>query len=1079
MPSIRGHRLVYASLGLVIASLIPCAAHAQVTSASAAPWVAQNIGHPPPTGSSEATNDGFTISAAGSDASVNSDQFRFLYQPLADDVRIAARVESLAPALMSSKAGLMIRTSLEPWSKQGSVLMNGDGTMAFHSRRDDGGAIARTSGTTPGTGPQWLGIERRGTRVTAYSSSDGQTWTVVGSDSIDLGATVFVGIAVASHDISQSAMAQISRVTASGLPPGYSQRDIGGAGVAGSGWQTQGTFTVTSGGAAAVETEDQFHFVYQPVRGDLEAFARVASVTSVNRNAKAGVMIRESLDAGSRYAFALLTAGNGYAFDRRVETGSLGEHTDGGQSAAPGWVRLVRRGDDFEAFLSSDGTAWSSMGSTQIAMAEEVYVGLAIASQDAEIEATAVIDGVSVAPLDPVSSAPPTGSGELGLLPNLPPTVTLATPLPGQTFQAPAAITLSALAADPELRLAQVTFRANATVIGTASTLPYTFTWSSVPAGSYTVTAVAADADGGTATSAPVSITVQGASNQPPTVALTSPADGATFTAPATVTLTASASDPENRLARVEFWRAGTLRATDTTSPYTTTRSSLAAGTYTWTAVAVDEDGGSTTSAPITFTVEPGSNQPPTVTLTSPANGATFTAPAAITLTASASDPENRLARVEFWRGGILRETDTTSPYSIHRPSVPAGTYTWTAVAVDADGGSTTSVPVTFTVEPASNQPPSVVLTSPANGATFTAPATIALTATASDPENRLARVDFWRGTTWLATEMAAPYEFTWSSVPAGTYTLTATATDADGGTTTSAPVSITVQAAANQPPTVALTSPANGATFTAPATVTLEASASDPENRLARVDFYRGTTLLGTDTASPYSFTWSSVAAGSYTLTAVAADADGGTTTSTAVSITVQAAPPNQPPTVALTSPANGATFTAPATVTLAASASDPENRLARVEFYRGTTLLGTDTVSPYSFTWSSVAAGSYTLTAKAVDADGGITTSAPVSMTVNPPPSTTRVVFTASTDHDTTVTSYVLEIFPSGADVNTGSPIASTDLAKPVPDANRDITVDQTAFFNALSPGNYLVTVVAVAPGGRAKATPVTYTR
>src|SRR5258705_9393737 len=91
--------------------------------------------------------------------------------------------------------------------------------------------------------------------------------------------------------------------------------------------------------------------------------------------------------------------------------------------------------------------------------------------------------------------------------------------------------------------------------------------------------------------------------------------------------------------------------------------------------------------------------------------------------------------------------------------------------------------------------------------------------------------------------------------------------------------IAITVQPAPNQPPTVALTSPANGATFTAPATITLTASASDPENRLARVDFYRGSTLLGSATASPYSFTWSSVPAGSYTLTAVAAHADGGTT--------------------------------------------------------------------------------------------------------------------------------------------------------------------------------------------------------
>jgi hypothetical protein len=86
---------------------------------------------------------------------------------------------------------------------------------------------------------------------------------------------------------------------------------------------------------------------------------------------------------------------------------------------------------------------------------------------------------------------------------------------------------------------------------------------------------------------------------------------------------------------------------------------------------------------------------------------------------------------------------------------------------------------------------------------------------------------------------------------------------------------------------------------------------------------------------------------------------------------------------------------------------------------------------------------------------------------------------VFTASTDHDTRVTSYLLEVFASGADVNTSSPISTTDLGKPVPDANSDITVNETSFFNALSPGSYLVTVSAMAPGGSARSTPVSFTR
>jgi len=87
-------------------------------------------------------------------------------------------------------------------------------------------------------------------------------------------------------------------------------------------------------------------------------------------------------------------------------------------------------------------------------------------------------------------------------------------------------------------------------------------------------------------------------------------------------------------------------------------------------------------------------------------------------------------------------------------------------------------------------------------------------------------------------------------------------ATDNAGATTTSAARTITVNPAANQAPTVSLSAPANGATFTAPATITVSATASDPDGTVTKVDFFAGTTLIGTDTTSPYSITWSNVAA-------------------------------------------------------------------------------------------------------------------------------------------------------------------------------------------------------------------------
>src|SRR5256885_4270141 len=104
---------------------------------------------------------------------------------------------------------------------------------------------------------------------------------------------------------------------------------------------------------------------------------------------------------------------------------------------------------------------------------------------------------------------------------------------------------------------------------------------------------------------------------------------------------------------------------------------------------------------------------------------------------------------------------------------------------------------------------------------------------------------------------------------------------------------------------------------------------------------------------------------------------------TSSGVSITADA-----PPSVSLTSPAAGATFIAPATVTVSATASDSDGTVSKVEFYNGATLISTATSAPYSMPWSNVAAGAYTLTAKATDNAGATTTSSGVSITVDAPP-------------------------------------------------------------------------------------------
>ncbi len=190
-----------------------------------------------------------------------------------------------------------------------------------------------------------------------------------------------------------------------------------------------------------------------------------------------------------------------------------------------------------------------------------------------------------------------------------------------------------------------------------------------------------------------------------------------------------------------------------------------------------------------------------------------------------------------------------------------------------------------------------------------------------------------------------------------------------------------------NQFPSVNITGPANNTNYTAPASVNITANATDADGTISKVDFYNGATLLGTDNTSPYNFSWTNVAAGSYSLTARATDNSGAVTTSGAVTIVVNPSnPTNQPPTVSITGPANNSSYTAPASVNITANAADANGTVSKVDFYNGGTLIGTDNTAPYSFSWTNVAAGTYSLTARATDNAGAATTSAAVTIVVNP---------------------------------------------------------------------------------------------
>ena len=352
-------------------------------------------------------------------------------------------------------------------------------------------------------------------------------------------------------------------------------------------------------------------------------------------------------------------------------------------------------------------------------------------------------------------------------------------------------------------------------------------------------------------------------------------------------------------------------------------------------------------------------------------------------------------------------------------------------VVMDTDGFNLNYVNVTASATIAVNAAPTVSLTAPSNNATYIAPASITLTANATDTDGSISKVEFFNGTTLLFSDASAPYTYTSSNVAAGIYSLTAKATDNAGAVVTSAPVSVTVSTLpppANVAPAVSLSAPSNNATYTAPASVTLSANAADSDGTVAKVEFFNGSTLLNSDASAPYTFTWTNVAAGNYTLTAKATDNAGAATTSALVTITVTTVPPpaNVAPTVSLTAPSNNATYTAPASITLSANAADSDGTVSKVELFNGSTLLtgSTNTTAPYAFTWTSVAAGTYTLTAKATDNAGAVTTSAPVTVTVNP----ATVVNPGNCTLEAVPTASQWVVRNIWADQNNGSKVVST---------------------------------------------------
>jgi poly(hydroxyalkanoate) depolymerase family esterase len=359
-----------------------------------------DIGSPSQAGwsSYDADTHTWTVAGGGADIWGTSDQFHYLSMSLTGDDSMGARVTSVQNTDDSAKAGVMFRDSAAADAAYAFAWVSPSNQVEFDTRSANGASASSSASISAGGSPVWVRLLRSGARFSAYYSLDGVTWTQVGTTwTVVMNPTALAGLAVTAHDDSALCAATFTNVSV--LPTGWSEADIGGPGRPGyaASNPNAGTWAVGGGGGDIGGTSDQFHFVSQGFTGDGSLTARVSSLENTDPGAKAGVMFRDSSDPSAVFADVLATPGNGVTFQWRDTYGALPQFVNVTGLQAPVWVQLVRAGNAFGGYYSTDGVIWNQLGAPQtLVMNATALVGLAVTAHDDSALCAASLDNLSV-----------------------------------------------------------------------------------------------------------------------------------------------------------------------------------------------------------------------------------------------------------------------------------------------------------------------------------------------------------------------------------------------------------------------------------------------------------------------------------------------------------------------------------------------------------------------------------------------------------------------------------------------------------------------------------------------------------
>jgi hypothetical protein len=407
----------------------------------------------------------------------------------------------------------------------------------------------------------------------------------------------------------------------------------------------------------------------------------------------------------------------------------------------------------------------------------------------------------------------------------------------------------------------------------------------------------------------------------------------------------------------------------------------------------------------------------PTVAISSPATSSSVSG--TVSISVSAEDNVG-VTKVEFYVNGVLVATEAASPYvySWNTATLASGTYTLTVKAYDAAGNVGES---SKTVSVVNNDitAPTVALTAPLSNSIVSG--TIAVSAGASDNVG-VNMVELYANGVLLFASNASPYNFTWDTtqVANGSYILTARAVDSSGNSGTSSAVTVTVQNADTSAPTISAFSMPTSAT-----SLTVAVSSFSASDNIGVTGYLitesataPSSSASGWSSSAPTSFTFSGE--GTKTAYAWTKDAAGNVSAAKSATTTIKL-PMDLSSALSIASPVNNATVSA--TITVSVSVLD-QLAPAKVLFYVDGALRAADTLAPFGFNWNTttLADGSHTLMAKAVDSSGNVLATSTVTVTVANAVSDTTAPTISAFSLPTSATSLTVAVSSFSASDNIG---------------------------------------------------------